>query len=312
MGRWMAGGTHGPCGDRAWYITPSVAVSSPFEAAMRIIPLLAVLSLATVPCAAQGIVVPVRCQGECPPPDGLPRTFALDTVQAWASVERGGQARTSVDHVFRNETAGTVDAAFFFPLPADATVYEVSVVDALKPAHDNTALLQYNEWSLPDESRWIMDGLIRERQITTLDAYAGQVLVHVPVRAIPPGGARYVQVQYTQPLRAEGGAITYRYPLSTGAAAAPARHLTLGMEVETEAGFVELRSPSHAVDVTWGTESAPCPPRYRCGSRGVASERKRVVRLQPGDDVRERDFVVVYTPAASEGRPERRRMSRVP
>ena len=312
MGRRRAAATDGPCGERAWYITPSVAVSSPSEAAMRIIPILALLSLASVPCAAQGIVVPVRCQGECPPPDGLPHTFALDTVKAWASVERGGQARTSADHVFRNETAGTVDAAFFFPLPADATVYEVTVIDALKPAHDNTALLQYNEWSLPDESRWIMDGLIRDRQVTALRAYAGQVLVHVPVRAIPPGGARYLQIQYTQPLRAEGGAITYRYPLSTGAAAAPVGHLTLGMEVETEAGFVELRSPSHVVDVQWGSESAPCPPRFRCGYRGVASERKRVVRLQPADDVRERDFVVVYTPVASRGEPERRRTARVP
>lgn len=273
---------------------------------MRIISLLALLSLASVPCAAQGIVVPVRCHGECPPPESLPPTFSLDTIKAWAHLE-DGQARTSVTHDFRNETAGTVDAAFFFPLPADATVYQVSVVDALKPAHDNTALLQYNEWSRPDESRWIMDGLIRARQVTALRAYAGQVLVHVPVRAIPPGGARYLQIQYTQPLRAEGGAVTYRYPLSTGGAAAPAGHLTLGMEVKTEAGFVEVRSPSHAVDVQWGTESAPCPPRYRCGSRGVASERIRVVRLQPGDDVRARDFELVYRPVEPAG--ERRSAS---
>lgn len=279
---------------------------------MRIIRFLALLSLASAPCAAQGVVVPVRCHGECPPPNGLPRTFALDTVQAWAHVERGGQARTSVDHLFRNETADTVDAAFFFPLPADATVFQVSVVDALKPAHDRGALLLYNEWSRPDESRWIMDGLIRERRVTGMRAYAGQVLVHVPVRAIPPGGARQLQIQYTQPLRAEGRAVAYRYPLSTGAAAAPIGHLTLGMEVKTEAGFIELRSPSHAVDVEWGTESAPCPPRFRCGSRGVASERVRVVRLQPGSDVRERDFELVYTPAASRDGPERRGMVRAP
>lgn len=266
---------------------------------MRALSLLALLSLASAPAAAQGIVVPVGCRGGCPA-DRLPRTFALDTVKAWAHLEHGN-ARTSVYHDFRNETADTVDAAFFFPLPADAVMDQVSVVDAARPAHDRERLLQYNEWSRPDESRWIMEGLMREGRGAVLQEYARAVLVHVPVRDIPPGAARELQIIYTQPLRAEDGVITWRYPLAAGAA--PAGHLTLGMTIKTEAGFRAIASTSHTVDMELGMEPGPCAPRERCGTKGYPSQRVRVVRMLPAPGNRTRDFELVYTPAdAAPGR----------
>ncbi len=277
------------------------------------IPILLLISLAVAaPAASQAIVVPVGCRGACSLPERLPAQFAISSVRAWATLERG-QARTSVSHVFRNAGTDTTDAAFFFPLPADATVYSVSVRDADKPAHDGSALLLYNEWSRPDESRWILDGLVGARPRSPLQAYQGMAVVHVPVRDVPPGALRYLQIQYTQPLRMEDGAIGYRYPLSVGAAAAPVGDLQLGVDVKTEAGFVSVGSPSHAVDVQWGTESGPCLPQERCGMRGFPSERVRVIRLKPGDNVRARDFRVVYTPrpAPPEGA-ERQGMVRIP
>ena len=256
--------------------------------------LLALFSLVSAaPAAAQGIVVPVRCTAECPA-RSLPSSLAMDSVHAWAYLE-GAAATTYVTHVFRNGTGETMDAALFFPLPADAVIQRITVVDADMPAHDGNSLLLYNQWSGPDESRWIAEGIVRDRPDSGLRAYAGVPLVHVAVRAIPAGGARHVQVGYTQPLRAQDGAVSFRYPLSTGAAAAPIGHLTLGLEVKSEYGFRELASPSHAVQVSLGMESAPCPPAYRCGSRGVPTERIKVVRLQEGRDVRARDFEVVYT-----------------
>ena len=268
---------------------------------MRALSFLALLSLASAgPAAAQGIVVPVGCRGGCPA-DRLPRTFALDTVKAWAHLEHGN-ARTSVDHVFRNETADTVDAAFFFPLPADAVVYQVSVEDAARPAHDRDRLLQYNEWSRPDESRWILQGLMREGRDAVLREYAHAVLVHVPVRDIPPGGVRELQIIYTQPLRAENGAITWRYPLTVGAGAAQISHVTLGLTVKTEAGFRAIASPSHEVVMQLGMEPGPCAPQERCGTKGYPSERVRVVRMVPAPGNRVRDFELVYTPEDSGSR----------
>lgn len=261
---------------------------------MRPIPLLSLLILAAAaPAAGQGIVIPIGCQGECPAAP-LPGTLALDSVQAWAYLKEA-ESTIYVDHVFRNTTGHAIDAALFFPLPADATIQSVHVYDPGVPAYDPAALLQYNEWSEPAEARRIADEIVAGRPDSGLGAYAGSQLVHIPVSAIPAHASRRLQIAYSQPLRVEGGAVTWRYPLSAGAAISD---LTLGVEVTTEHGFRDLGSPSHAVDVSLGTESAPCPPRMRCGTRGVPSDRMKVVRLLNGHDVRARDFELVYTPFA--------------
>lgn len=252
---------------------------------MRSTLLLSLLALATAaPAAAQAIVVPVRCGGACP------RTLAIDTAKVWTNVNRQARAVTYVDHVFRNPTSDTMEAAFFFPVPAGAEVERSWVQDG-----PQKRLETYNEWTRIEESRLILDGLARERPRAGLGAYAGWRVVHVRIPAIPPGGTKRVQIGYAQTLRPERGALTFRYPLALAAAASPIGHLTVGMEVRTESGFGDLRSPSHPVRIQLGSEPGPCRPQERCGSRGYPSQRVKVVRMEPGLNVRRRDFVVVYT-----------------
>jgi len=254
---------------------------------MRPIVLLALLAaVASTPVAAQGIVLPLRCEGACPA--RLPTTLALDSLHVWANLERG-RADTYVDYVIRNQTAATVEGAFFFPLPPGAEMDRVWV-------RAGSELELYKEWSRPEEARLMLDGFARERPEAGLAAYAGVRVVHVRVPPIAPGGVKHLQVAYTQPLRAERGAIAYRYPLALAARAAPVGHVDLGMTVKTADGFVDLRSPSHAVRIDVGTEPGPCAPRERCGTRGYPSHRVRVVRLEHAAGVRARDFELVYVP----------------
>lgn len=248
---------------------------------MRPLTIFILCSLAApVTAPAQGILLPVRCADGC-----AAVSLAIDSVQVWANVERGAAA-TYVNHVFRNHSDQAVDAAFFFPTPAGAELFRATV-------QIGGRLTQYNEWSGPDESRWLAQGIARERPPAGLPEHAATRVTHFPVKAIPPRGTVRMQIAYSQPLRAEGGAITWRYPLSTGA---PIGHLRLGMEIKTEAGFADVRSPSHAVDVQWGQEPGPCQPQERCGTRGYPSERVRVIRMLRGDGARARDFELVYTP----------------
>jgi hypothetical protein len=260
-----------------------------------LLPFLLLLALAAAaPAAGQGIVVPVRCQGECP--GTLPLSLPIDSAQAWVTIERG-HANTTVDYLIRNPTAGVIDGAFFFPLPTGATITRVAV-------EEGEALEVYGEWSGPEESRWIMDGILRERPEPALREYAEIALVHVRVPSVPARGTQRLQIQYSQPLRMQDGAVRYTYPLSVGAAAAPIRHLEVGMEIRTEHGFGGLLSPSHPVDVEWGTEMGRCPPRARCGFRGVTSHRVKVVRVAEGRADRSRDFEVVYTPLQAPAIPD--------
>ncbi|MFL5383224.1 MAG: VIT domain-containing protein [Longimicrobiaceae bacterium] len=250
---------------------------------MRPTALLSLLALAVAsPAAAQGIVLPVRCGGACPA-----RPLVLDSVRVFASLNEHGIASTYVSHVIRNASSDSVEGAFFFPIPEGAEVDQVMV-------HLGQDILLYGEWTRPEEARLLLDGLARERPRAGLAAYRGRRVIHVRVPAIPPGGVRQLRIGYSQRVPTDGRPITWRYPLSLGAAASPIGHLQLGMEVSTRSGFTDLRSPTHHVDVQWGTEMGRCPPQSRCGYMSVPSRRVKVVRLEPSADARRRDFELVY------------------
>ncbi|HEU4453618.1 MAG TPA: hypothetical protein VFR81_11195 [Longimicrobium sp.] len=257
---------------------------------MRPILLLPILTLcAAAPAASQAILVPVRCKGDCPAAGALPRALPADTARVWAQVERG-MATTSVHHTFRNETGGVIDGALFFPLPADAEILHVVVYP------DSGELTQYDEWNGDDESRWILEGMARERPRSGLRAYLGRRVLHAPVLDIPARGRMTVRIEYTQRLRETGEGLAYTYPLSAGGDAPPIGGLSLGLQIRTEAGFRAVSSPSHDVSLGWGSESVRCPPTHRCGYRGATSQRIRVVRMRGGRETRRKDFHLVYVP----------------
>lgn len=254
---------------------------------MRPLLLAAVRVFAPAAVAAQGIAVPVRCGDACPA-----RALVLDSVSVFANVNAHARASTYVDHVIRNASADTVEGAFFFPVPDGAVVDRVWV-------RRGADLELYGEWTRPEEARLMLDGLARQRPRAGLGAYAGVRVIHVRVPPVAPGEVKHLQVGLEQPLRADGGTLAYRYPLSLGAAVSPIGHLDLGMEVRTAAGFREIHSPSHRVRMELGMEPGPCRPQERCGTRGYPSHRVRVVRMEHAADARRRDFELVYAPADS-------------
>lgn len=260
---------------------------------MRALALLALLSFPAASAAAQAIIVPAPCRGACLAAERPRNALRIDSVWVGANLARG-EATTYVSHLIRNTTGESLDGAFFFPLPRGATIERAMVYEN---AHK---LNSYNEWSPPAESRRLLEESVRGRR--EIRAYAGADVMHVRVPSIPPGGTRQVQIGYRLPLRASGGRVTYTYPLATMAAVAPVRVFTMNLSVRTPAGFVDLRSPSHAVDVQWGTETGRCPPEARCGFMSVPSTRIKEVRLEVPANARNRDFVLVYTPAAADGR----------
>jgi len=259
---------------------------------MRPILLLPILTLsAAAPAASQAILIPVRCQGDCPAAGALPRALPADTIHVWARVERG-VATTSVRHTFRNETGGVIDGALFFPLPADAEVSHVTV------SKERGELTQYDEWSGDDESRWILEGMARERPRSGARAYLGRRVLHAPVSDVPARGAMTVRIDYTQRLRETGRSVAYTYPLSVGGAGAAIGPFEVLATVVTEAGFRALSSPSHELDVRWGSEQVRCPCGSRCGTTGAESHRIKIVRASGSGGERRKAFELVYTPIA--------------
>jgi len=262
---------------------------------MRLVASLSLLALvfaSATSALAQGMVVAVPCPGACGAAGEPPERIQIDSVDVWADL-RGDTATTYVSHVIRNPTGAAVEGAFFFPLPRGASVQRVVV-------SENGRAVLYNEWSAPAQSRRILRQLLHGQPSSQAGSFRDAQVVHVRIPAIPPGATRRLQIGYSQPLRARAGSLVYQYPLA-GAATAPAGELSLGVTVTTRAGFTELHSPSHAVDVRWGSEMGRCPPGARCGFTGVPSRRQKVVRMEHTPDARTHDFVLVYTPSAGEG-----------
>ncbi len=255
---------------------------------MRSFLLLPLLALsAAAPAASQAILVPIRCTGDCPAPDRLPRAIPSDTTTL-SAVLRRGNAQSAVHLAFRNDTDGVIDGALFLPLPGDAIVTTVIV----NPS--GGTITQYGDWSRDEESRWMLEGVLRDRPSPGLRAYRGARVLHAPILDIPARGVMLVTVQYTRPLREAGGSVSYAYPLSVGGDA-PAGPFNAAVTVESEAGFRALSSPSHELDVRWGAELVRCPCGSRCGTTGAESHRIKIVRASGGGGERRKAFELVYT-----------------
>lgn len=241
---------------------------------MRIPILLALCTMSATQAAAQGAFVPLRCGQRCS------SVSTPDSVTVSVSLDRG-MARSYVDVYF----GGAGEGAFFFPVPADATVTGSQVTAGRD-------LLVYNRWSGDDESRWILQGILRQRG-GAIRAYAGRRVVHVDVPSQPVDSVRRVRIEYVQPLVRRSGEVAWAFPMSAvaGRRAQPVR---IVMDVRDSTGFRSVSS-SHEVDVSLGTETDRCPPQARCGSMGVPSQRARVVRFA-GTGGAPRDFRFAWIP----------------
>lgn len=259
---------------------------------MRILPFLLLLPTVAVPATAQGIAVAVACDGNCTSPGTLGRTLVAESVRISAHLDRG-VARTYADHVIRNVSEDVVDAAFFVPVPRGATLFTVSVFEGER-------LERYNQWSTPEETRAVLDSVRRAWPNAGVDVLERYDLVHVRIPSIPARGTQGVQFGFTQPIPQDGAERVYDYPLDVGATRVPIGNLSFVMEIVTESGFEALSSPTHPVQVEFGTELGPCPPEARCGWTGVPSTRVKIVRYHAVGETRARHLQVRYTPTPAQ------------
>ena len=195
--------------------------------------------------AAQGVIVPGPCR-RCPsppvewPPRNLPRALPVKSIKIDTKIS-SQVATTHVEQVFRNNTPLTLEGTYFFPIPESASIAEFAIWDG-----DRRLV---GEVRSREEARRIYDEIVRRQRDPGLLEYAGKDLFQASIFPIPPNSDKKLEITYTQVVRAEGGTVSYRYPLGTG------RQLT---EIGSVAGRVELESkdplrnvysPTHSIDV---------------------------------------------------------------
>ena len=79
--------------------------------------------------------------------------------------------------------------------------------------------------------------------------YAGKDLFQASIFPILPHSDKKLEITYTQVVRAEGGTVSYRYPLGTGRQLAQIGSVAGRVEVESKEPLRNVYSPTHAIDV---------------------------------------------------------------
>ena len=197
-------------------------------------------ALATV-AAAQGVIVPGPCR-RCPDPRPipLPRALPIKTIKIDTKIS-SQVATTHVEQVFRNDTNATLEGTYLFPIPESASVAEFAIWDG-----DRRLV---GEVRSREEARRIYDEIVRRQRDPGLLEYAGKDLFQASIYPIPPHSDKKLEITYTQVVRAEGGTVSYRYPLGTGRQLTQIGSVAGRVEVESKEPLRNIYSPTHAIDV---------------------------------------------------------------
>lgn len=197
-------------------------------------------ALATV-AGAQGIIVPGPCR-RCPEPprDPLPRALPIKSIKIDTKIS-SQVATTHVEQVFRNNTNAVLEGTYLFPIPESASISEFAIWEG------NQRLV--GEVRTREEARRIYDEIVRRQRDPGLLEYAGKDLFQASIFPIPPHSDKKLEITYTQVVRAEGGTVSYRYPLGLGRQITQIEAVSGRVEVESNDPLRNIYSPTHAIDI---------------------------------------------------------------
>ena len=227
--------------------------------------LVSLSNLATA--SAQGVIVPGPCQ-RCPrphpdtPPIALPRTLPIKSIKIDTKIV-SQVATTHLEQVFRNDTGATLEGTYLFPIPEAASIVEFAIWDG-----DRRLV---GEVRSREEARKIYDEIVRRQRDPGLLEYAGKDLFQASIFPIAPHSDKKLELTYSQVLRAEGGTVSYRYPLGMGRQITTIGSVAGRVVLESRDPVRNIYSPSHAISIK------------RAGERNSAISFESVSGQEPED-----------------------------
>jgi Ca-activated chloride channel homolog len=236
---------------------------------MRLLLIISVFSSLASMANAQGIIVPGPCR-RCPEPRPvtLPRALPIKSIKIDTKIS-SQVATTHVEQVFRNDTGATLEGTYLFPIPESASIAEFAIWDG-----DRRLV---GEVRTREEARRIYDEIVRRQRDPGLLEYAGKDLFQASIFPILPHSDKKLEITYTQVVRAEGGTVSYRYPLGIGRQLAQIDSVAGRIEVESREPLRNVYSPTHVIDVK------------------RSNERRSLVSFESENGKEPQDFQLFYT-----------------
>lgn len=209
------------------------------------------LTLLVLFCIGMGFAAAAQAQEPIPPPFPPPIPIDQFTIAYQrVNVTIVNQiATTHIDQLFVNPNSWMVEGTYLFPLPAGATVSQLTMwVDGVPiEAKILTA----------SEAQQIYDEIVRQMRDPALLKYVGTQAIQANVFPLPPNGERRVEIEYQQLLTAENGLFHYVYPQSTELYSnEPLQSQSIRVDLQSNEAIRTLYSPSHAVAISRAGEFA--------------------------------------------------------
>jgi len=191
-------------------------------------------------------VLPAQAQAPEPPRPIVPPDWNFDGLkieyQRVSTMIEDQVATTHIDQLFVNDNDWMLEGVYLFPLPAGATVSELTMWVNGIPIESK--ILE------ADEARQIYDEIVRQWRDPALLEYVGSSAIQANVFPIPPHDERRIEIEYSQILPAENGLIHYIYPQSTNLYTnTPLDNQNIRVEVESDEEIRTIYSPSHQVSI---------------------------------------------------------------
>ena len=193
----------------------------------------------------QGVIVPRPCHS-CPPlphAQPLPRVLKIKSLNINTKID-SQVATTKIEQVFENDTPYRLEGTYFFPIPESASLSDFAIYEGDKriagEVVDRT------------RAREIYNDLVRRMIDPGLLEYVGKDLFSANVFPIEPRSSKKIDLTYTQVSRAEGGTVSYVYPLGSGRRIQqlPIGQVAASIEINSPVDLKSIFSPSHKVSIT--------------------------------------------------------------
>ncbi len=193
---------------------------------------------------ADGIIVPdppICDPGPCPPVvipmDQLVIRYHHVTVTINDQV-----SVTHVDQVIYNPNDWTIEGTYIFPIPVDAVVSNFILWVDGKPVQGQVLDAT--------QARQTYEQIVASMRDPALLEYIGRGAVQARIFPIAPQGERRIELEYTQALPAEGGLVSYLYPLNTEKfSIQPIESVTINVDIQSSVPIRAIYSPSHNVGI---------------------------------------------------------------
>jgi Ca-activated chloride channel family protein len=219
------------------------------------------------------------------PPRPMPPVLnqELQLVSQNAKVEiNGALAKTHLTQVFKNTTNRRIEGTYIFPLPPGASVSGFAMTVNGKRMEA--------EFLEGDKAREIYQGIVAKLRDPALLEFVGRDSIRAKIFPIDPGATQHMELEYSQPLRADNGSFRYVVPLRLPVGG-KAERAAVDIKIVSPDGVKAVYSPTHEIEVVREGESARVTGEF---GKTPASRRRTGIGSTPGASAA-RDFVLYYT-----------------